>query len=160
MAKHHKAMAEVHSAEGDNMKVEVYSRSSSALEHDGSCEDQERQVVHGPKRMDIDPSWAEFIRDKAASGTNERKYGYEKPKTMISRREKFILAVDSVSRVSRKADAMTLIRDLVRAGGRFIAVEDGIDTLRTGSELHVRISQIRTTPKTTDLGSRMEVPDE
>lgn len=142
------------------MKIVVYSRSSSALEHDASCEDQERQVVQGLKRVDIDPSWAEFIRDKAASGTNERRYGYEKLKTMISRREKFVLAVDSVSRISRRTDATALIRDLVRAGGRFIAVEDGIDTVRTGSELHVRISQIRSTPKPTDLGNRMGVRDE
>lgn len=34
------------------MKTVVYSRSSSALEHDASCADQERQVVHGLKLMD------------------------------------------------------------------------------------------------------------
>ncbi len=140
------------------MKIVVYSRSSSALEHDTSCEDQERQVVQGLKRMDIDPSWAEFIRDKAASGTNERRYGYEKLKKMISRREKFILAVESVSRVSRRTDAMALIRDLVRADGRFIAVDSGIDTDRSGCELHV-VTGMNAGPTVTDLDCGQEVHD-
>ncbi len=35
------------------MKIVVCSRSSSALEHDASCEDQERQVVQGLECMDI-----------------------------------------------------------------------------------------------------------
>ena len=118
------------------MKTVVYSRSSSALEHDASCEDQERQVVHVLKGMDIDPTRAEFIRDKAASGTNGRRYGYEKLKEMISRREKFILAVDSLSRLSRKADITALIQGLVFAGGRFIAVSEGIDTDRPNWEIH------------------------
>ena len=124
------------------MKVVVYSRSSSALEHDAGCEDQERQVVHGLKHMDIDPIRAELIHDKAASGTNGRRYGYEKLKRMISRREKFILAVDNLSRLSRKADITALVQDLVLAGGRFIAVSSGIDTDRPDWDIHFVVAGV------------------
>ncbi len=110
------------------MRIVVYSRSSSSLQHDASCEDRECQVVHGLERMDIDPSRAEFMRDKAAQGTKERRDKYDEIKRMISRHEEFILAVDDLSRLNRKADITALIRGLVLAGGRVVAIADGIDT--------------------------------
>src|SRR5262245_7020241 len=104
------------------------------MQRKDSCADQEREVRAGLARLGIDPTLAIVIRDGAESGTKTIREGFGQLRQMIDRNEVHVLAVDDQARLTRSDNASAFITDLVFAGGRFIAISEGIDTAQTGWE--------------------------
>ena len=84
-----------------NRKNIMYTRFSSDMQRDDSCEDQEREVRRGLEQRGIDPGHFEVIHDQAVSGTRTDRPQFEQLRRMIGRGEIGILAVDDQSRFSR-----------------------------------------------------------
>jgi hypothetical protein len=62
---------------------------------------------------------------------------------MIRRGQVGVLDVYDQSRLTRAENALAVIRDLVFAGGRFVAVTEGVDTAREGWEVLVQVKEIQ-----------------
>jgi site-specific DNA recombinase len=120
------------------MKIVIYCRFSSELQNPKSLDDQEREIRAGLARLSIDASNAEVISDAAVSGTRTDRDGFDQIEKRIKNGEPFLLAVDDQSRFTRLGNAMSLITDLIFAGGRFISVCEQIDTKVEGWKLKVR----------------------
>lgn len=114
----------------------MYTRYSSDMQRNESCEDQERNVRLGLTRKAIDPANFEVLNDRAASGTKNDRVVFEQLLARIRRGEIRILAVDDQSRFSRADNAFSFIKDLVYSGGRFISTGEGIDTDEEGESDH------------------------
>lgn len=133
----------------------IYTRYSSDMQREDSCEDQEREVRQGLARLGIDPHEASVIKDKAESGTKSNRSGFGQLSAMIKRGEVGVLAVDDQSRLSRADNACAFITDLVFSGGRFISTGEGIDTAQEGWELRVKIMEVHNGATIRDLGRRV-----
>ena len=106
----------------------LYTRYSSDMQRNESCEDQEREVRQGLARKGIDAANFEVLYDRAASGTKNDRVIFDQLLARIRRGEIGIVAVDDQSRFSRADNAFSFIKDLVYSGGRFISTGEGIDT--------------------------------
>ncbi|HEX3599607.1 MAG TPA: recombinase family protein, partial [Lacipirellulaceae bacterium] len=124
------------------MRIVIYCRFSSELQNPKSLVDQEREIRAGLARLGIDASNAEVITDAAVSGTRTDRDGFDRIDKRIKNGEAFLLAVDDQSRFTRLANALSLITDLVFAGGRFISVCEQIDTKVEGWRLKVRVMEL------------------
>jgi hypothetical protein len=133
----------------------IYTRFSSEMQRDESCEDQEREVRRGLDRKGIDPSSFEIIHDRAVSGTKTDRVQFDQLRKRIQRGEIGILAVDDQARFSRADDAYSFIIDLVFAGGRFISAGEGIDTTEEGWELRVKVMELHNSTSIRELGRRV-----
>ena len=136
-------------------QVVIYTRYSSDLQREESCEDQVREVRQGLARKGIDASAAVVMQDKAESGTKSNRVEFDRLLKMISRGEVAVLAVDDQSRFSRAENASSFITDLVFYGGRFISTGEGIDTAEDGWELRVKIMEVHNGATIRDLGHRV-----
>ena len=121
----------------------IYSWYSSDMQRTVSCDDQERSVARDLPAFGVCPENALVIRDEAESGTKSSPDGFQQLLAMIARGEVGVLAVDDQSRLTRADNASAFIQDLVYAGGRFISTSEGIDTLRSGSELGVKALEMK-----------------
>ena len=133
----------------------IYTRYSSDMQREESCEDQERDVRDGLAHKKIDHRDALVLADKAESGTKSDRAGFIRLADMIKRGELGILAVDDQSRLSRGDNVSGFITDLVFSGGRFISTGEGIDTDEEGWELRVKIMEVHNGATIRDLGRRV-----
>jgi site-specific DNA recombinase len=124
------------------VNIVIYCRFSSELQNPKSLADHEREIRTGLARLEIDASNAEVISDAAVSGTRTDRDGFDQIDKRIKNGEPFLLAVDDQSRFTRLANALSLITDLVFAGGRFISVCEQIDTKVDGWRLKVRVMEL------------------
>ncbi len=99
-------------------KVLIYTRFSSTLQSPKSCEDQEREVRSGLDKLGINHSNAVVIRDEAESGTKTFRDGFLQIEEMSRSRQISILAVDDQSRLTRGANALSFLQDIVFHGGQ------------------------------------------
>jgi DNA invertase Pin-like site-specific DNA recombinase len=136
-------------------RIVIYTRYSSDMQREESCEDQEREVRAGLASRGIDARDAVVLQDKAESGTKANRAGFEQLSAMIARGEVAVLAVDDQSLLSRADNACAFITDLVYAGGRFISTGEGIDTAQDGWELRVKIMEVHNGATIRDLGRRV-----
>ena len=136
-------------------QIVIYTRYSSEMQREDSCEDQKREVCQGLARLGIDAQEATVIEDKAESGTKTNRAGFERLSAMIDHGEVSILAVDDQSRLSRGDNASSFITDLVYSGGRFVSTGEGIDTNQEGWELRVKIMEVHNGATIRDLGRRV-----
>src|SRR3982751_3945592 len=90
-------------------KVVIFTRFSSDLQREESCEDQEREVRQGLDRLGIDASDVLVIYDRAESGTKINRSEFNRLRAMIQRGEVAILAVDDQSRLSRADNTYSFI---------------------------------------------------
>jgi site-specific DNA recombinase len=135
--------------------IVIYTRYSSDMQREDSCEDQKREVCRGLVRFGIDAQDGLVIEDKAESGTKTNRVGFEKLSPMIKRGEVSILAVDDQSRLSRADNASSFITDLVYSGGRYISTGEGIDTDQEGWQLRVKIMEVHNGAAILDLDRRV-----
>ena len=112
------------------------------MQRSASCADQERTARTGLDRMGVDHSDALVLSDEAVSGTDESRPAYQQLLTMIRSKEVAILAVDDQSRLSRGDNVLALVKDLVYCDGRFISVQEGIDTNREGWTMLVGVMEV------------------
>lgn len=136
-------------------KIVIYCRFSSDMQRKDSCTDQERAVRAGLTRLGIDPTHAIVIRDEAESGTKTNRDGFEQLRQMIARKEIAVLAVDDQSRLTRGDNASAFITDLEYAGGRFIAISEGIDTDKPGWQIRVKVGELHNGQVVRDLQHRV-----
>ena len=132
--------------------VVIYTRFSTEMQSQKSCEDQEREVREGLQRMGIEAGDALVICDEAQSGTRVDRSGFEQLSEKVDNNQPFILAVDDQSRLSRADNAFSFITDLVYAGGRFISTGEGIDTDSVGWELRVKVMELHNSTTIRELG--------
>ncbi|MCU0706602.1 MAG: recombinase family protein, partial [Fimbriiglobus sp.] len=123
--------------------IVIYCRYSSDMQRRESCGDQEREVRTGLARLGVPCEDAVVVRDEGESGTKADRAGFQEVRGMIRRGQVAVLAVYDQSRLTRGENALAVIRDLVFAGGRFVAVTEGIDTLRDGWEVLVQVKEIQ-----------------
>ncbi len=133
----------------------LYTRFSTDMQRDESCEDQEREVRKGLALKGIDATNFEVVHDRAASGTKNDRAQFEQLRARIQREEIGILAVDDQARFSRADDAYCFITDLVFSGGRFISTGEGIDTAEEGWELRVKVMELHNSTTIRELGRRV-----
>jgi hypothetical protein len=133
----------------------IYTRFSSEMQRNESCEDQEREVRKGLELKGIDTAHFEVVNDRAASGTKNNRLQFDLLRERIQRGEINILAVDDQSRFSRADNAFSFITDLVYAGGRFISSGEGIDTKQEGWELRVKVMELHNSTTIRELGRRV-----
>jgi len=133
----------------------IYTRFSSELQNEKSCEDQEREVRTGLEKLKIDHSAALVIYDQAESGTKTFRDEFARLVDMVERGEIRILAVDDQARLSRADNAFAFITDLVYSGGRFISTGEGIDTTQQGWELRVKVMELHNSTTIRELGRRV-----
>jgi hypothetical protein len=95
-------------------KVTVfYTRYSSDMQRQASCEDQEREVRRGLDRKGLDAPNAVVIHDRAESGRKTNRSEFDRLGMMIRRAEVGVVAVDDQSRLSRADNVFDFIKDLV-----------------------------------------------
>ena len=135
--------------------IVIYTRYSSDMRRENSCEDQRREVCRGLVRFGINAHDAFVIEDKAESGTKTNRTGFEKLTAMIKRGEVGILAVDDQSRLSRGDNASSFITDLGYSARRFISTGEDIDTDQDGWQLRVKIMEVHNGAAILDLGRRV-----
>jgi hypothetical protein len=124
-------------------KIVIYCRYSSDMQRTDSCADQEREVRAGLARLGIHAGDAVVIRDEAESGTKANREGFQRLSRMVARGEVAVVAVDTQSRLTRGDNAHSFVKDLVYAGGRFVATAENIDTALTGWEVPVRVKELQ-----------------
>jgi hypothetical protein len=110
--------------------------------------------------MGICPDNFIVLADEAISGTCESRPGFDELKKLIYSDRLGIMIVAEQSRLSRGANAKSLIKDIVYHGGRFLSVSEGIDTTRKGWETIVGISQIHHSHSNTDTAERVRAGQE
>lgn len=133
----------------------IYTRFSSEMQRNESCDDQEREVRRGLSLKGIDPCDFEVMHDRAESGTKNDRAKFEELCGMIRRGEVGILAVDDQARFSRSDNAFSFIKDLVFSGGRFLSTGEGIDTHQEGWELRVKVMELHNSTTIRELGRRV-----
>ena len=136
-------------------KLVIYTRYSSDMQRQESCEDQQREVRRGLARLGIDDRDALVIADQAESGTKNDRAKFEQLRALIERGEVGILAVDDQARFSRADNAFSFVTDLVYSGGRFISTGEGIDTTQEGWELRVKVMELHNSTTIRELGRRV-----
>src|SRR5688500_3334688 len=114
--------------------IVIYVRYSAHLQREDSLDAQEHKARQKLRQLGLDAARAIVLADAAQRGDSENRQNYQRLLEMIERKEVAVLIVDEQSRLSRGGSVHNLIQDLVFAGGRFIAVADGIDTVRVGWE--------------------------
>ncbi len=122
-------------------KTVIYTRYSSEMQREESCEDQERDTRNGLTQKRLDHRNAVILADKIVSGEVVDRTGFQQLEGMIARGEVAVLAVDNQSRLTRAgaSDAYSIVKDVVYHGGRFISATEGIDTDQEGWELLVQV---------------------
>ncbi len=138
----------------------IYTRFSTDMERDESCEDQERKIRTGLAHKGIDATNFEVIYDRATSGTKNDRVQFDQLRARIQRGEIGTLAVDDQARFSRADNAFCFITDLVYAGGRFISTGEGIDTTQEGWQLRVKVMELHnsTTIRPRGAGHKLARP--
>ena len=135
--------------------VVIYLRFSSELQRKESCDDQEREVRKRLERLGVDHRDAIVLRDEAKSGIRDDRAGFMALKAKIALGEVAVLAVDDLSRLTRGADPLGLIQDVVYFDGRFVSVNDNIDTIEDGWQLQVQVKGIANSATNRDHGKRV-----
>ena len=133
----------------------IYTRFSSEMQRNESCEDQEREVRKGLELKGIDTANFVVVNDRAASGTKNNRLQFDLLREQIQRGEINILAVDDQARFSRADNAFSFITDLVYSGGRFVSTGEGIDTKQEGWELRVKVMELHNSTTIRELGRRV-----
>jgi hypothetical protein len=123
--------------------IVIYCRYSSDMQRADSCVDQEREVRAGLTRLGIHAADAVVIRDEAESGTKAKRESFQRLCEMVARGEVALVGVDTQSRLTRGDNAHSFVKDLVYAGGRFVATAENIDTALTGWEVPVRVKELQ-----------------
>jgi DNA invertase Pin-like site-specific DNA recombinase len=136
-------------------KIVIYTRYSTDMQREESCEDQEREVRQGLERLGIDARDAVVIYDRAESGTKNDRAKFEHLRATIARGEVGILAVDDQARFSRADNACAFVTDLVYHGGRFLSIGEGIDTDQEGWQLRVKVMELHNSTTIRELGRRV-----
>lgn len=134
----------------------IYTRFSSSLQSPKSCVDQEREVRAGLDKLGIDHSNAVVIRDEAESGTKTCREGFIQIEAMSRSRQISILAVDDQSRLTRGANALSFLQDIVCFGGRFISLGESIDTDQENWQVMVQVMGIHNSTTISELGRRVK----
>ena len=111
-------------------KTIIYTRYSSEMQREESCDDQEREARDGLARKCVDHRNAVILADKIISGEVADRAQFQLLCNMIQKGEVAVLAVDNQSRLTRAgaSDAYSIVKDVVYHGGRFISTSEGIDT--------------------------------
>ncbi len=112
----------------------LYTRYSSSMQREESCEDQEREIRKHLDGLGIDHRNAIVLADKAKSGTKKSRPGYRKIEQMIKNGEKFLLVVLDLSRLSRTSGVRDLLTDL-RFNADVIVLNVTAVTLRRREEV-------------------------
>ena len=114
-------------------KMDVFfTRFSSDLQRQDSCDDQEREIRDGLAKLGVGYSNPLVFKDQAESGTKCEREAFVELMELVRAGHVRLLAVDDQSRFSRADHAFMLINDVVFHGGRFISTGEGIDTNQEG----------------------------
>ena len=135
--------------------VVIYCRYSTDMQREESCEDQERECRRHLRQLEIDDTEAVVFHDSAVSGLKEDREGYSKVINMIEAMQIDVLVVDEQSRLSRGHNVSAVITDLRFGGGRFLSVNEGIDTEREGWQELVGFGAVRHSMSSTDTARRI-----
>lgn len=115
------------------MRVAAYARYSSDSQREASLEDQLRNCREFAARQ----GWPapEVFSDSAITGARTDRPGYRK---LIDRAHEFaVVLVDDLTRLGRdNVELQMVLRRLKFAGGRVIAIADGVDTAREDAKLN------------------------
>ncbi len=104
----------------------IYTRSSGA-DHPYASMGQETEVREHLDHLGIPHDRACVIRD-ATNGAIARRPGYTRIVTMCEQGSPILLAVQDLTRLGRLDGIMGLIRRVVEVDGRFVSVEESVDT--------------------------------
>lgn len=148
-------MAQGDSFMDDAKYTVIYCRYSTEMQRKESCADQERVVRADLQAKGVALDNLKVIYDEAQSGTSSNRDGFAELDAMVERCQVRVVAVDDQSRLSRAANTLDFITDLVFSGGRFISCGEGIDTHLSGWELKVGILQIHHSQTIRDLQHRV-----
>ncbi|MBI3830140.1 MAG: recombinase family protein [Planctomycetes bacterium] len=133
----------------------LYTRFSTPMQREESCKDQERNIHNGLKKLGIEYPNPLILHDMAESGTKAERALYAEIYEMIRCGQVRLLVVDDQARLSRGDTVMPIIRDLIYHGGRFISIQDHIDTTQKGWELKVKVMEFHNSTTVTELGHRV-----
>lgn len=124
----------------------IYTRSCTTGAGCNNCASQERRIRAGLKRNGVDPSLAIVIKEEGISGLDTKRRGWRQILAMINEGRPLDLVVTGLSRLSRGMALLPIINRLVANGGRFIALDENIDTKRKGwKQILKRIDRLRLT---------------
>jgi site-specific DNA recombinase len=118
-----------------NSLIVSYTRFSTDLQREDSCKDQERNILDYCRKNGIPSQNIIQLRDEGESGTDADRPGFTKLRGMIEREEVGTLLVDDLSRLTRNQDLQMLIDDIRFRGARLIAVSDGFDSDKEGTDM-------------------------
>ena len=124
------------------MKAATYCRFSSKHQKDSSIEDQLRNCEQYATRQ----GWTIMCRyeDKAISGTDATRPGYQQMLTDAKAKQFNALLVDDLSRLGRdEMETKHTIKRLTFYGVRVIGISDGIDTASKGHKLQVGFTALK-----------------
>ena len=114
------------------MEIVIYMRSSRA-EHPWAFKSQETTIRELLDRLGIQHDRACVITD-ATNGVMAHRPGYMRIVAMCEQGTAILLAVQDLTRLGRLDTILCLIKRIVELGGRFLSVEEPVDTARTGWE--------------------------
>lgn len=132
----------------------VYTRYSSELQSDKSCNDQEREVRALLREKGFDDTDAIVINDRAETGTKNDRAGFLRALDLIRQGVVSVFAVDDQARASRNDDVVGVVKDIVYAGSRFVS-GDGVDTDEKGWTLKVRLLGIHNAHSSEETAHRV-----
>lgn len=135
--------------------VVIYCRYSTEMQSAKSLNDQEREVRAGLARRGIDHSTALVLKDQAMSGTRNDRPDFERLLSMIAKGEISILAVEEQSRLTRNFNATSIIQDLKFSGGRFLSINDNIDSDESSWKLVAGFKQMQNDATIDETASRV-----
>ena len=116
-----------------------YARFSSDNQREASIEDQNRSIIRKFAEMGIPEDQVRLFSDSAITGTHDNRPEYQKIMRAIEANDVETLIVEDQSRLTRDTDIGDLLNKFKFNGVRFIAIHDGIDTKREGTEINAQV---------------------
>ena len=138
-----------------NKKIVSYTRFSTEMQRDDSCVDQLRNIVEYCRKNGIDPDHMVNLSDKGESGTDASRPGFMELKRMMVNDEIGVLLVDDLSRLTRGQGLPAMITNIRFHGGRVIAVNDGYDSSKEGTDIIAGVKGLMNSNYITQLGNQV-----
>lgn len=106
--------------------VVIYTRYSTDLQSEFSCEDQENRVRSHLSKLAIPLTNVKVINEHAASGARNDREGFQELKQLIQTGKVAVVAVDELSRLTRSFDLRSMVNDVLAFQGQFISVKENL----------------------------------
>ena len=119
-----------------------YARFSSDNQRDESIDDQNRSILRKFAELGIMESQVSLFSDAGITGTHDNRPDYQRLMRAVEANEVDVIIVEDQSRLTRDTDIGDLLNRFKFNGVRFIAIHDGIDTEKKGTELNAHFKGV------------------